>query len=382
MSETLKPESNGTSRKALLAGASGAVAALAAGALARPEQARAGTDGDVVLADRNIAAATTTIETTDVPALELFASDDLALHTQGMIASANSPTRMAIWAYQQDTSGGAPAILAQSRGSTAAIIAQVDRITVDQAANGNGVEGHADNGAGLRGISASGNGVEGVTSGVGAAALSGDNQGGGYGAVGSTTSAAQSGVWGNNYGSGAGVKATSSSGDGVFGQGRNGVHGVGIGGTGGFFTSTGSDGVFGQGAATGVHGFCQGANGAGVLGVASSGAGVKGSTSFAATIGVIAENTGGGTGLKVTGRATFNRSGIATIAGTTGSPKNSVVVTVPGATLSGASMVLATIQGNPAGVYVQGVVKGTTSFTIFLNKAVTTSVKVGWFIIN
>ena len=116
--------------------------------------------------------------------------------------------------------------------------------------------------------------------------------------------------------------------------------------------------------------------------MASSGAGVKGSTSFAATVGVVAENTGGGTGLKVIGRAAFNRSGVASIAGTTGVPKNSVVVTVPGATLAGNSLVLATIQGNLAGVSVQGVVKGTTSFTIYLTKAVTTNVKVGWFIIN
>jgi hypothetical protein len=47
-----------------------------------------------------------------------------------------------------------------------------------------------------------------------------------------------------------------------------------------------------------------------------------------------------------------------------------VVVTVPGGALTANSIVLATIQGNIAGVSVQGVVKGTTS------------VRVGWFIIN
>jgi len=383
MSEALQSEGNGHSRRALLAGVTGGIAAFAASALARPEQAKAGTDGDVVLGGQNTATKATVIQTTNtIPALSLV-SQGTALVTQGLGSSSGDPNFAAISASHASAAAVEPAISAGALGSTTAIVGRAGRrVLPNQVATGNGVEGYADGGAGVRGTSTSGNGTEGISSGASAAGVSGDNQGGGYGAVGGTTSATNAGVWGNNYGSGAGVKATSSSGDGVFGQGGNGVHGVGIGGTGGFFTSTGPDGVFGQGAATGVHGFCQGANGAGVLGVASSGAGVKGTTSFAATAGVAAENTGGGNALKVTGKAAFNRSGIASIAGTAGSPKNSVVVTVPGAALSAASMVLATIQGNPAGVYVQGVVKGTTTFTIFLNKTVTTNVKVGWFIIN
>ena len=50
-----------------------------------------------------------------------------------------------------------------------------------------------------------------------------------------------------------------------------------------------------------------------------------------------------------------------------------------------ASFVLATIQGNVAGVYVQGVtlVTGSSgSFTIHLNKAVPESVSVAWFAVN
>ena len=45
----------GHSRKALLVGVTGGVAAFAASALARPEQAKAGTDGDVVLGGQNTA---------------------------------------------------------------------------------------------------------------------------------------------------------------------------------------------------------------------------------------------------------------------------------------------------------------------------------------
>ena len=363
MSEAPQSEGNGHSRKALLAGLTGGVAAFVASALARPEQAQAGTDGDIVLGNNFNGNATnlpTSINFTGPVGASAFVIEDGAIiGTAKIEGSTSGDGEAGIRGYVNGTNCKC-GVLGTGRLSAAGV-------------RGENFAGNSN---------AAGNAVEGVSDGPAAAGVSGANQGGGYGTTGTTKSSSASAVWGDNQGSGQGVRGTSSGGDGVFGQGGNGVHGVGNGGTGGFFTSTGSDGVFGQGAATGVHGFCQGANGAGVLGVASSGAGVKGSTSFAATVGVIAENTGGGTGLKVTGRATFNRSGIATIAGTTGSPKNSVVVTVPGAALTGASMVLATIQGNPAGVYVQGVVKGTTSFTIFLNKAVTTNVKVGWFIIN
>ena len=381
MSEALQSEGNGHSRRALLAGVTGGGAAFAASALARPEQAKAGTDGDVVLGGQNTATQATVIQTTNtIPALSVQ-SQATALLTQGLASSTGDPNAAAISASHASASAVEPAIFAGALGSTTAILGRARRVLPNQVATGNGVEGSADGGAGVRGTSASGNGTEGISSGASAAGVSGDNQDGGYGAVGGTTSATNAGVWGNNYGSGAGARPPAAAATGYRpgrkrrSRRRHRRHRR-------FFTSTGPDGVFGQGAATGVHGFCQGANGAGVLGVASSGAGVKGTTSFAATAGVAAENTGGGSALKVTGKAAFNRSGIATIAGTTGTPKNSVVVTVPGAALSAASMVLATIQGNPAGVYLQGVVKGTTSFTIFLNKAVTTNVKVGWFIIN
>ena len=56
-----------------------------------------------------------------------------------------------------------------------------------------------------------------------------------------------------------------------------------------------------------------------------------------------------------------------------------------GITLGAASLVLATIQGNVAGIYVQGVtvVSGPSgSFTVHLNKATTKALKVGWFVVN
>jgi hypothetical protein len=92
---------------------------------------------------------------------------------------------------------------------------------------------------------------------------------------------------------------------------------------------------------------------------------------------VRAENSVG-TALSVVGTAVFSRSGTATISASKSS------ATVSNITLSSLSLVLATLQGNQAGLYVQGVVTNvaTKSFTIFLSKAATATVKVAYFILN
>jgi hypothetical protein len=192
---------------------------------------------------------------------------------------------------------------------------------------------------GVLGLSSAGNGVEGAgtTNGV-------EGDGGTNGVFGHAANRIGSGVYGQNDGTGLGLSGLFGSG--VYGQ----NDGIGYGVAGRITTSSGA-GVWGDAP-----------NASGGVGVAASSA--------------------HGTALQVTGTAAFSRSRIATIAGTTTTPKNSVVVTVPGGALTATSIVLATIQGNLAGVSVQGVVKGTTSFTIFLTKTVTTSVRVGWFIIN
>lgn len=67
MSQQVTPR---PSRRSVLTAAAGAVAASVAGALAGPEAALAGTDGDVVLGQPNTTSGTTTIETNDAdPAL-------------------------------------------------------------------------------------------------------------------------------------------------------------------------------------------------------------------------------------------------------------------------------------------------------------------------
>jgi len=81
----------------------------------------------------------------------------------------------------------------------------------------------------------------------------------------------------------------------------------------------------------------------------------------------------------VQGPAAFSRSCILTIKAGQSTGKKT------GITLTPASFVLATIQGNVAGVHVQGVTLVTGSpgsFTIHLNKTVSTCTKVAWFAVN
>src|SRR5262249_30240227 len=125
-----------------------------------------------------------------------------------------------------------------------------------------------------------------------------------------------------------------------------------------------------------------------------TGDGVQGTTGFPGTSGSVGfgvhgealNDNGVGvradgprTGLEVNGAALFSRSGMVNI------PQGSSTATVQKTRLTASSLVLATIQGNVAGVYVRGVTivtgnKG--SFTIHLNKNTPSALVVGWFIVN
>src|SRR5438874_2509395 len=113
------------------------------------------------------------------------------------------------------------------------------------------------------------------------------------------------------------------------------------------------------------------------MGTSSSGAGVHGSVTDPSGIGVLAD--GAPIGLKVNGTAIFSRSGRLTI------PQGSSSGKVNPIRLTSSSLVLATIQGNVAGMNVRGVtlVTGSSgSFTVHLNKAATSTLIVGWFVVN
>jgi hypothetical protein len=137
----------------------------------------------------------------------------------------------------------------------------------------------------------------------------------------------------------------------------------------GHANNTSGSGVYGQndGAGYGVAGRASG--GIGTLGDSADGIGVWASSQNA-------------TALKVTGKAQFSRSGVATVAGSSAAPKNSVRVSLP---ITAKSMMTATLQKYVAGVYVVAAVPNVSGgyFTIYLNKSVTTSVgPIAWMVVE
>jgi hypothetical protein len=147
--------------------------------------------------------------------------------------------------------------------------------------------------------------------------------------------------------------------------------------TGLFNTATNGDTVFAAIASTsGTAVYAHSVTGYGVEGTSASGAGVHGTATDPTGIGVLAD---GPTALKVNGPAVFSRSGKVTIA------LGSSTAKVQPINLKSSSLVLATIQGNVAGVYVRGVtiVTGASgSFTVHLNKSAPSAITVGWFVVN
>jgi hypothetical protein len=169
----------------------------------------------------------------------------------------------------------------------------------------------------------------------------------GYSAV----SANSTGVWGDS--DGVGVAGTGSIG--VLGLGDPGIVGIATGGAQGI-------GVFAAVAAnqTGLYGHT-GAGGAPLP--------------PAAGIGVYARaETFSQTALQVVGKTKFSRSGRLLV----GAGKSSVARNTLGVTAS--SIVFAVLQTAETGVWVRAAVPGTGKFTVYFNKALTTSAYVGWWI--
>ena len=83
-----------------------------------------------------------------------------------------------------------------------------------------------------------------------------------------------------------------------------------------------------------------------------------------------------GTALSVHGKLKLSRSGRANVyAG-----HSTRVVTLAGVTTS--SYIVATPQTNRSGLFVQAVVAGTGKFTIYLNKVVSGTTRIGYIVIN
>jgi len=249
---------------------------------------------------------------------------------------------------------GRRALLATAAGGVAAAAAQaLAAPTTVRAANGDPLKiGQSNTGSnetfldapssnGLRTVSAVGDGIQGASA-----------AGGKSGVFGINTHATGNAVWGHNGASGA---------RGGLGAGHRGVYGYGMTAQGvgvrGETEHAGARAVEGLNTATNTYG----AFGYGVIGVYGR-----------------APSDLGHLGLTVAGRVMFDRSGVLTIA----KNKSSVSTSVPA--LSADSMVLATLQTNRAGVYIQAAVASPASgkITIHLNKKVTGSTRVAWFVME
>jgi hypothetical protein len=211
--------------------------------------------------------------------------------------------------------------------------------------------------SGVYGKSDSGTGVEGKTGGENANGVYGnaDNSGG-------------SGVYGQNDGTGYGAAGRAINGTGVLGDGVTGVSATGsVTGVSGTSTGQGDgvDGTSNNSCCSAVYGLNNGM-GNGVAGRADVGTGVL----AASTKGIA---------LKVSGKATFSRSGLVTI------PAGTNHATVSLARVTAASMVIATAQQS-AGVAVRAAVPADPvggKFTIYLTgNAPAGGLSVAYFVLN
>lgn len=252
---------------------------------------------------------------------------------KGTVSSGTSLGTAGVWGQNLATNGAGYGVYGQHFGS------------------GSGVYGVALNGGrGVLGYSTAGFGVQGSTN-------------GGYGVYGfqGSSSSAHAGVVATSASSGAGATALS----GTLTSTTAGSASAAIRGTNDGTNALG-DGVLGTHAGSGI----------GVHGLSPSGMGVNGSSS--AGIGVYAASTGRGTALRVQGKAGFSRSGIVTVA----NPQTSA--TIPYSGLTSSSMVLATVQGAPVGVWVVSVLVDTVQqkLTIYVNVTPASTVRVSYFVLN
>jgi len=176
------------------------------------------------------------------------------------------------------------------------------------------------------------------------------------GGIGLTGGGTRVGVWGvtTDNSTGFGVEGSTVKGTGVFGH-NSGSTGIGVWGQ----TAGVGSAVYGEATK----------NGAGVFGDTIDGVGVQ------------ARSTSG-IALNVLGKARFSRSGVAWVVGTSTASRNWARVTLP---ITAKSMMAATLQKYVPGVFVLAAVPNVTGgyFTIYLNKAVTTTVgPISWMVVE
>jgi hypothetical protein len=326
------------SRRQMLVGGIAAAAAVAVGRVAGPDRASAA-NGDPLLAGAaNTATDPTKLTSTDP-------SDVAALVVEGSGASAglrvSSAAGTAVHAFV-----GNPA-LAGTVTAPHAIHASV----IGNVPNAVGVQASVEAGVGAVGYSTGGTGVAGSAQNQVGAGVAGFV---GSGIELNTFDAIEAGVFGLGGGgtsTTAGVWGHTVTGVGVYGSGPWGVYG------------TGAVGVTGDVApgGTGVYGFVGTTTPPIPTGSVAVEARVA-STSHLA--------------LNVVGRAKFSRSGRILI----GAGKSSIVISLTG--VSASSLVFANLYTYRSGTWVISATPTTNTITIRLNKTLTSSAYVVWFVLN
>jgi hypothetical protein len=209
------------SRRALLLGAAGGIAAAVAGSLGRAQPVAAATGGNVILGTNNTADRPTSIEATTED------RDAFVGYAKGSGNGVSGYAGSGRGVYGVSSSDTNPAVVGWS-AHNAAVMGYTGFLPFPASQAKTGVYGYANEDAtavGVRGSSGSGTGVRGVSFGndgiVGSSAAAdrsgvwGSNAWGGYGVAGSSNGTAlKAGVWGSNSASGVGVRGTSASGRG------------------------------------------------------------------------------------------------------------------------------------------------------------------------
>jgi hypothetical protein len=127
---------------------------------------------------------------------------------------------------------------------------------------------------------------------------------------------------------------------------------------------TGSVGVLGLGAA-------------GVWGIGGGGPGVIGDSEVSTQPGVLARgSTASGLALQVSGKVKFNRSGRTLMSSGT----STKTISLAGVTAT--SKVFAVLATSESGRYVRAVVPDTGKFKVYLNRSLSSSAKIGWFVLD
>jgi hypothetical protein len=416
------------SRRALLGAAIGAVAATAAQALGRPIPTRAANGDPLYLGQSNTATSLTQLTNLDFNCLVVGAGGSYAgirgtsVTGRGVWGSSGGEgvfgeggigvrglSNTGIGVKGRSDAAGQYGVYGENSviGGYGVHGHNIATGTTGRLGGNNGVLGeHPGAGNAIVGSSASGIGVvgeslatSGATRGVEGLSFSPD----GYGVVGSNgADSGGAGVYGGTAataGETAGVIGQVVSGDGygvlgdtqsedpaaraIVGHAPAGTGVLGWSGIGATPAGVPKTGVYGRATqdanARGVHGYSTA--GRGVYGQATSGRGVYGYAGAASGVGVYAAAaTTASAALQVAGIAKFSRSGKLTI------PPNATSATKTGVPLTSTSLVLAVLQSNRAGVFVQAAVPnvGAGSFTVYLNKVAnaTANTTVAWFVVN